>query len=250
MEDIWPKRNFATLDISAKLQTLTKRAVGGFMRSIVLLLTLLCIAQPALAQVTIPKPPPPRTIPQNMQGRANAEIAAFNTLASGNPMQQREAKQAVAAAGVECDMVDAGVVKDGHHDGHRAITYEVACKNGLGWIIATAGDKISAFDCLALKSSAKLNKTLPTCHLLTNADPASGLGGLIQKGGRSCTPQQGEFLGGGGEPAISRYEVLCTDGKGYVIDAPQPRSTAQLQVFDCADLKAAGMSCILKSRKR
>lgn len=219
------------------------------MRSIVLALTLLLAAQPAFAQVFIPKPLPPRPMPQNMQGLARAEIASFNVLPSGNPLQQREAGKAAAEAGVVCELTDAGVIKDGHRDGVRAITYEVVCKNNFGWIITKAGDQISAFDCLALQSSAKVNKTLPTCRLQANANPVAGLVGLVQKAGLGCMPERGQFLGGGGQPAISRYEVMCSSGLGYIIDAPQPRSAAALQTFNCADVAAAGMSCSLKPRK-
>lgn len=173
---------------------------------------------------------------------------AVSYLSPGNPLQQKAAGALTAQAGVACDMTSAGVVKESHKTGLRAVTYEVACKDDFGWIVTLAGDKVSAYDCLALATSEKASRgKLATCRLEENASPADGLTALARKAGLACKPVRGTYMGGGGEPAISRYEVLCDDGAGYVIDAPQPKSKAAMLAMPCARAKAVGMgACTLK----
>ncbi|MBO9560976.1 MAG: hypothetical protein J7515_20625 [Caulobacter sp.] len=218
------------------------------LKSLVLSAVLLLAPGLALAQSTPSRPPPPRPLPMNQSGVVQSANSTYNTLASGSPIEQRQALAAAAEAGVSCDLTDGAIANDTRRNGVHTVVYEVACKDNLGWVVTKAGDQISAFDCLALMSSAKVNKKVPTCRLVANADPVSGLGGLTKKAGVSCKPQDGSFLGGGGQPAISRYEVRCAEGSGYIIDSPQPKSAAQLQTFPCADAARAGLACALKPK--
>lgn len=217
----------------------------------IMLSAALLLAQPVLAlaqSAPPPRAPPPRTLPSNMQGKTQAALATYNLLASGTPIEQHQALNAATEAGVTCELADGAIASDVRRGGVHTIVYEVACKDNLGWLVTKAGDKVSAFDCLALMSSAKVDKKVPTCRLAANAEPALGLVGLTRKAGVACKPEDGAFLGGGGQPPISRYEVRCAEDSGYIIDAPQPKSTAQLQTFPCADTARAGLTCTLKPK--
>jgi len=219
------------------------------LKSVLLSAALLLLVQPSLAQAqTIPRPPPPRPLPSNMQGKTQAAIASYNQLASGSPIEQRQALSAAINAGVTCELADGAIAADTRRGGVHTVIYEVACKDNLGWLVTKAGDQVSAFDCLALMSSAQIDKKVPICRLAANADPVSGLVGLTRKAGLACKPEDGAFVGGGGQPPISRYEVRCAEGSGYIIDAPQPKSTAQLQTFACAAGARAGVPCALKPK--
>lgn len=193
-------------------------------------------------------PGAPSQAPSYMWGASKAESEGFRVLTPGDPLQQRRASEAAAKAGVQCDVTSAALVREDHKGGVHNATYEVACKNDFGWIVISAGDKASAYECLALRASERQAKgKLATCRLGENLGSMAGLKNLTRKAGLSCTPVNGNYLGGGGTPAISRYEVLCDDGAGYIIDAPQPKSTAGMLVMSCARAKAAGMgNCALK----
>lgn len=184
--------------------------------------------------------------PVRTYDKASRNAASY--LSPGNPLQQKAAGELASEAGVACDLTSAGVVKESHKTGMRSVTYEIACKDDFGWIVTRAGDKVSAYDCLALATSEKASRgKLATCRLQDNASATLGLAALTKKAGLACKPVQGVYMGGGGEPAISRYEVLCDGGAGYVIDAPQPRSKAALLAMSCARAKAVGMgACALK----
>jgi hypothetical protein len=182
-----------------------------------------------------------------------ADAAGKGFRESANPLQQREAGALATEAGVACDLADAGLIMNANRAGVRTVSYEVACKGDFGWVVTKTGDALTAYDCVALQSSAKAQKgrgpKLTTCRLKANIGSTAGLASLTKKAGLSCTPTQGAYLGGGGEPAISRYEVMCDGGKGYIIDAPQPRSKASLQTMSCTDAKSAGLACSLKPGK-
>ena len=193
------------------------------------------------------------TDPNYVNKLNGAEAAGKGFRESANPLQQREAQNLATEAGVPCDLVDAGLIMNANREGVRTVSYEIACKNDFGWVVTKTSNTLTAYDCVALLSSAKAQKgrgqKITTCRLRANVGSNAGLASLTKKAGLACTPAQGAYLGGGGEPAISRYEVMCTEGAGYIIDAPQPRSKASLQTMSCADAKAAGLACSLKPGK-
>ncbi len=188
--------------------------------------------------------------PTYTMGRYRAANEGGVFLEPGNPLQQKAAAELAVEAGVACDVTSAGVVA-GKHRTPGQVTYEIACRNDFGWIVSKTAGKVSAYDCYALAASEKAAKgKLATCRLAQNVGSTAGLAKLAEKAGLACKPVQGAYLGGGGEPAISRYEVLCDNGAGYIIDAPQPKSQAAMLAMSCARAKAAGMgACALKPEK-
>src|SRR3954466_6900304 len=122
------------------------------MKKIILTVACLMIAGAAEAQQYTG----PRAItPGYTTGSFQASNQAGRYLEPANPLQQRAAAALAAEAGVACDVTSAGVVEPRHKSGGAAKTYEVACKNDFGWIVSKAGNKISAYDCVALDTSAK-----------------------------------------------------------------------------------------------
>lgn len=176
---------------------------------------------------------------------------------SGNPPQISEAKRLVGAMKLNCDLVDAallGRTKDRSSGAPVEVTtYEVACRDDFGWIITTRADGGgTAFDCLALMTSAKAAgkgwNTNAVCLLGANASSIPGLRALAKKIGAPCQVEAGTFMGQGGAPPIARYELLCQEG-GYIVDNPTPGSTAAFQSFPCAAAKTAGVTCALEHKK-
>lgn len=189
----------------------------------------------------------------------NTESGAAGFRPSGNPLQVTAARNMLSEAGVDCDIKDAGVVQDTKKNGVRSLSYEAACKNDFGWIVTKTGDTLTAYDCIAvLASSRALPKgfgkgIMTTCRLRANVGSMDGLQTLATKVGAKCTVTDGTYLGGGGTPPISRYEVGCKEGAGYVIDAPQPNSKARLMAAACSADPNSKLPCTLdkdKDKKR
>jgi hypothetical protein len=216
--------------------------------SVALLTFGLMLAQVATAQVYGMR----EVVPTYTMGRYRAANEGGQYVEPGNPLQQKAAAAVAADAGVACDVTSAAVLKESHKGGALSTTYEIACKDDFGWILTKAGDKVTAYDCVALAASERAAKgKLATCRLEANVLASNaGLAKLASKAGLACTPVQGNYLGGGGTPPISRYEVLCDNGAGYIIDAPQPKSPASMFAISCAKAKVAGMgACALKPAK-
>lgn len=220
------------------------------MNKLILSLALAMLAGGALAQsanVTGPR----AVTPTYTMGRYQAANEGGKFLEPANPLQQRQARELTVEAGVSCDMITAGLLKDSNKGGKHTVSYEVACKDDFGWVVSKVNDKVSAYDCVALAASEKAAKgKLATCRLQANVGSNAGIASLARKAGLTCKPVAGTYLGGGGDPPISRYEVLCEGGAGYIIDAPQPRSKAGMQAMSCARAKASGAGvCSLKPDK-
>lgn len=186
----------------------------------------------------------------------NAESGGSGFRPSGNPLQVTAAKNMLAEAGVTCDIKDAGVVQDTKKNGVRSLSYEAACKNDFGWIVTRTGDVLTAYDCQAILASSRaapkgLGKgVMTTCRLRANVGSLDGLQALATKVGAKCTVVEGAYLGGGGSPPISRYEVACKEGSGYVIDSPQPKSTAHLLAAACSTDPNSKLPCTLAQDKK
>ena len=218
------------------------------MKKLILSLAFAMVASAAMAQVYTG---PREKTPTYTMGRYQAANEGGKFLEPANPLQQRQARELTAEAGVTCDLVTAGLVKESTKGGRHSVTYQVACKDDFGWVVSKVGDKVSAYDCVALAASEKAAKgKLATCRLGANMGSIAGVATLARKAGLTCKPIDTTYLGGGGDPPISRYEVLCEGGGGYIIDAPQPKSKAGLQAMSCARAKASGAAvCALKPEK-
>lgn len=226
------------------------------MKSVVLALTLsgaLVGADAAVAQTSLQKPGAPMSETPAMvdpnfgQRILNAESSGQGFRQSGNPLEVTKAGRLLAEAGVTCDVKDAALITDSK----KGTTYEVACRDDFGWMVNKTPDGLTAYDCIAVMASAKaapkgLGKgTMATCRLRANVGNLDGPQALVKKIGAKCTVSDATYLGGGGNPPISRYEVACKEGNGYVIDKPQPKSTARLLAAACSADPNSRLPCIL-----
>ena len=215
----------------------------------------LTAALAALAGSALAQDPPPPPIPRsgvqqyNMTeyssvNRPNARLVPRE---SGNPMLVKMAAKVAADLHAPCEVSDAAPLSTRPSSKPE---YEIVCKDALGWIISLSADgKPQLNDCLALDTAAlAAGKAWPkgmVCSLPGNAAPVAGLKPLAAKASPTCALANGTFLGGGGDPAILRYEIACKDGKGYIVDSPAPGSKATLSSLTCDEAKAAGVACTL-----
>jgi hypothetical protein len=157
----------------------------------------------------------------------------------------KEAPPVAKTAGITCDITDAyylgsSKTKDGKQD-----VYEVACKQGLGYILLSQGATAKAYDCLATQSQPSLN-----CKLPANANPADGLKPLVAQTGVTCTPGKARYVGANATTTV--YEVACQEGAGYLIQAPVPGAAATAVTAEpcAATLGQGNMECTLTPKEQ
>jgi hypothetical protein len=154
----------------------------------------------------------------------------------------KEAPPLVAGAGVACTISDAAFLGTSEEkvEGKtvKSNIYEVACQGAVGQIlIAKGGDKPQAFDCIATLGSSL------ACRLPGNSNPASALQPVVDKSGRTCQIANVKYIGTSPSAGITRYEVGCAAGPGFILDAPLPNSTAQIGTIPCLKAESAQITC-------
>jgi hypothetical protein len=154
-----------------------------------------------------------------------------------------EAPALLQQTGANCTLTDAnylGSSKAKGPDGKDVTTqiYEAACQEGLGYmILAPENATPNAFDCLALSGNAPKEGEKDTnglyCRMEANAQPLMGLQPIVNRAGVACTVNQGRWMGAGAEQKFNQYEVGCSEGTAYVVQAPFGGSTHPLNAVDC-----------------
>ena len=195
-----------------------------------------------------------QTDPAAMEKMANSasDIGAVSPI---NPDQRaqgmKEVPALVAAGNIPCTVADAQYVGSGTgSDKIHAKYYEVACKEGLGYMII-AKDKIpapTAFDCIIAGTPTPDGKPSTfACKLPGNKNPSVGLQSTVTKSGRDCTVGKARYVGS--TPTTNIYEVTCGQGGGYVLESPKDNSSTP-KATNCVDYDPAGaVKCTLITRE-
>lgn len=209
----------------------------------------------ALAQVGAPAPfpnPPPQPLPKRFATSSfDVQKKATSTFReerrSALPLQVSTARKLAEQLQIPCDVIDAGLLSDRPT---KDPSYELVCKDSIGWIILHRDDGgTQVADCLAWQdSAAAAGRKWPRgleCLMPANSDPIVGLKPLAKRVASGCDLADAAFLGSGGQPAITRYELACRNGQGYVVDQPAPGSKASFSSITCADAAKLGAPCKL-----
>lgn len=129
----------------------------------------------------------------------------------------------VAAAQLPCTVTDARLMGEGTGpDKVKTTYYEVACKEGLGYVLAAKEKNPvpTAYDCVVMATPGPDGKPNPSaCKLPANADPAAGLTPVMAKTGRACSVDKARYIGSSAEQSF--YEVACHEGGGYILQWPK-----------------------------
>lgn len=130
----------------------------------------------------------------------------------------------VSSAGIACTVSDAAFRgQTTLPDKTKADTFEVACSEGLGYLLTRKATTTQHFDCVAAATTAKPGPDgkpsgSVSCILPANADANTGLQSLVQKAGLACTIKDVTWLGYSEAGKLNRYEVACQEGAGFVLD--------------------------------
>lgn len=160
-----------------------------------------------------------------------------------------EAPAIAKAAGLYCNVTDARWMGE---DKKQAMNiYEVACQQGLGFVVITKAEepKPVAYSCLeTMKPTPDGARNSLFCELPANANPVTGLAPYVAKAGRTCVPEKARGVGQGQKNAY--FEVLCQGGQGFIIvtSAP-PNADEPVQMNTCLVYEPGGnLFCELTDR--
>lgn len=152
----------------------------------------------------------------------------------------------LAAAGKDCHALRARWI--GASDQSKVQQYEVACKEGGGYILDTplpdgTGPAPVAFDCLQALANTRC---LFTPHVESVAMLAHRIGSAI---GDDCRVGDGRYVGYIAGQNEDLYEVSCQAGHdGLLVEVSANEKT--LRATPCRQVKLAGVACTLKSVDR
>ena len=186
------------------------------------------------------------------------------TPAQAKELGMTEAPAVIQRAGVNCTVSDALATGNGKVtiEGSQVDvkTYEVACNEGLGFMLQDRGEKGAfAFDCIQVAASAAATaapaaaappargqQAAPaaartTCRLPANQDANAMIQPTVAASGARCTVNNVAFLGLS-STGLRRYEVACAEGLGYVVDK---QGTDAPKATDCLAADAGGFDCAL-----
>ena len=188
--------------------------------------------------------------PLAAQAAAKAPPAAPTFSKDQKDKGKKDVPPLISAAGVTCTMTDAALLGTSEEkvDGKavKSTIYEAACSEGMGYILmAKPNAKPQAFDCVQISDSPSL-----TCKLEANANPPAALQPVVAKTGRTCTVNKAKYLGSSPSTGIIRYEVGCSDGPGFVLDAPAPGSTTQPSTISCLKAESGQINCAFTPKEQ
>ncbi|HEX4199469.1 MAG TPA: hypothetical protein VHZ26_18685 [Caulobacteraceae bacterium] len=135
----------------------------------------------------------------------------------------KAAPQLITDAHLPCTLADARRIGEGTGPDKSPVTiYEIACKEGLGYVVAKeakAGAPLVTYNCLMMampQANGKPNTM--ACQLPGNANPGLGLQTFVNQTGRTCAVDKGRFVGPTSDSSI--YEVSCQGGAGLILTVP------------------------------
>lgn len=151
------------------------------------------------------------------------------------------ARDAAARAGADCH-VTAAALRGMDSFGDRQ--YEVACRNGPGYLIV-AGTSPTAYNCLLLasqnerfESAGASTRQAPACLLRANRNPVRHFAAMATRAGLGCRVDEGRVVGlsPAGSPI---YEIGCWRAVGGWIE----QDSNGWIVTDCLEIRSRGDVC-------
>jgi hypothetical protein len=157
----------------------------------------------------------------------------------------------VASAGLKCTVKNAAYIGEGTTkvDGKsmKQFGYEVACGEGPGYVlIKLENGTINPITCIQAKAGYDANGGKGIlCKLPENADLNAQVQPFMTAAGTKCTVSNVLYVGSSASAKVDRYEVACSEGGGYMLDAPGAGSTATAQASSCLAAASTGYQCKL-----
>ncbi|MGH8264326.1 MAG: hypothetical protein ACRET4_12660 [Steroidobacteraceae bacterium] len=187
-------------------------------------------------------------------------IDRAHMLTGGDPVKVKAAAHEATAklAGelsLSCDVTDAEQVGRGKVkvDGKTVDVnaYEVACGNGTGYFIVSQGSEMpAAMSCFAADAAHAADvaagaKSDMYCQLPGNRDVKAMAASLMQSAGTNCAVRDLRWFGQSSQTRTEYQEVVCGDGKGFLLRTALAGTSTPTQVMSCTDAAKQGLKCKL-----
>jgi TonB family protein len=159
----------------------------------------------------------------------------------------------VKLAGLPCTITDSRfIIRSQLANGVKASFHEVACQEGLGWVVISrsSAPMVDTQDCLSAgRPSPTGTPSFLSCTLAANLNPTAALTPLMTKTGRDCTVDKARAIGTKSNQAF--FEVACQDGAGFVLQVPRA-SGGVLKADSCLalDQASAAVKCELTTAEQ
>jgi len=158
-----------------------------------------------------------------------------------DPVVEAQTLAPVVIQGAKLPCTLADVRNDRSSD--KQVVLELACKEGIGFIVVSAkdGSNAQAQECVDTRQKIDV-----VCSLPGNVNPAKGLQPYLTRAGSDCVVDKANVLGA--TPTKTIYEVGCTNGLGQMLSIDLPRGdTAKVVAAPCLAISALlpGKTCSL-----
>jgi len=179
------------------------------------------------------------------QGKINEK-----TLAQG----MADAPMVIAQSKVKCTLTKAFFVADGNvkinGKNVKGKIYEVACKDGPGFILSTSPEgSDTPYTCTAADGYAQRAKTFPRCTLPENQPHYAWLNSVAKTNLPGCEVVKARLLGSFVEAEqIDRYEVACKDNRGGLFDVGLNGGKPKLTYRSCLMTEGSPSACTFQAK--
>jgi hypothetical protein len=171
--------------------------------------------------------------------RPDGKINAAACFLPENENENAQLAPFIAKTAVSCDP------KDLRGIGHAtdASYFEVACTNGRGYVLKTSAPPDPSKPVLLLPCLMFNNPQSPvSCKLTTPDSQLAMVDALAAQSGKNCQVKDKRYVLTT-QDMNNFYEVVCADGKGYMLEEAPTGKLAQ--VIGCADADPIGGGCTL-----
>jgi len=171
---------------------------------------------------------------------------------------QKQAEPLLKSLQISCTVSNARLVVSGTRQskpGAREVeakVYEVACSEGMGYLLQTQGtDQPLVNSCLKAEEAraadvAKGKTPSFFCTLAENRDVYALVSSLIKRGaGAVCTVDTLQWFGRSASTQTDYSEIRCKEGQGFLLQTPQTGSSAPITAMSCTDAAKRGIKCHL-----
>jgi hypothetical protein len=160
----------------------------------------------------------------------------------------KDAPGLIQQTGINCTLTDSILQgsapgKDAAGKDSKFKYYEVACQEGLGYMIQAqeVGSEVNAYDCLAMTKfkpkEGEPDKGQIFCRLPANAEPLKGFQPIMNKANASnCAVDKAQYKGSSAADKVDEYEVGCASGDSFVLQYPRVGSSKTLMAANCFSL--------------
>jgi hypothetical protein len=180
------------------------------------------------------------------QGKINEK-----TLAQG----MTDAPAVIAQSKVKCDLIKAFFIADGNvkinGKNVKGKIYEVACKDGPGFILSTSPEgSDTPYTCTAADGFAERAKTFPRCTLPENLPHYAWLKSVAKSNLPGCEVTKARLLGSFvTNEQIDRYEVACADKRGGLFDVGLNGGKPNLIYRSCLMTEGTQSACQFQAKE-